>query len=40
MNMSSSPHVLVGQDGSPAACAAIGAGAMLLPYAHTWITQL
>lgn len=33
-------NVMVGYDGSPAACAAINAGAALFPNAHVWITHI
>ena len=33
-------RVVVGYDGSPAAAAAIDAGALLFPGAHGWITYL
>lgn len=33
-------NVVVGYDGSPAACAAINAGAALFPNAHAWIAHI
>ena len=40
MNETTTPRVIVGYDGSLPANAAIAAGALLLPRAHSWITHL
>ena len=40
MNGPAVKQVIVGYDGSPQASAAVHVGALLLPHAHAWITNL